>query len=130
VPSGARRGCLATIERAGVGFTPRCCAATPFVGVRRVGAAGLGLLRCAGGCITAGCAGAGANQRHARYPTIAAAMIPNIIFMPNKGEEFDPNRDPIKEQEPNAMKKFTFVLAWHRSPGSALRLTPAIPQPH
>ena len=37
VPSGARRGCLTTTERAGVGFTPRGCAASPLAGLGRVG---------------------------------------------------------------------------------------------
>jgi len=66
VPSGASRGCLARIERVGVGLAVRGCAAGRFDEIERAAVVGLGEVRCVGAAVTAGCVGAGANHRHAR----------------------------------------------------------------
>jgi hypothetical protein len=49
-------------------------------------AVGLGEVRCVEARVTAGCVGAGANQRQAKYPRIAAMAIPNIIFVLKKAK--------------------------------------------
>ena len=66
-------------------------ATTLFTGVviYIIAATGFGLaaVRCVWAGATGGCGvGAGANQRHAAYPTIPTATIPNIIFVFKKAK--------------------------------------------